>query len=323
MSETTERLIEAFSNKNSIETYIANLEQLKANGSITEDEYVSVSDEYYERLGLATSGIVQLKNELKKELEVTRGELAVRRRELAMLETRHKIGELSAEQYKESEKELAPRVAKLDRDAIELDTLINANSLAEIGALSGAERKAAPERTYSGPSGVPTRDKVPQKDKKILKKEPPREKVKEPRTPVDTAQAVKSFSKSWVRLLMAGCGVFLLASAFLPWISASEKLGAGYGSSSGMNVSVILGIAVLICGIIAVITAVLLSGTKNRIIQIILGCIAVAAIVFVIVTGRLPLLSELARSFMVLNAGFYLCVIASVIMLATGIFVKR
>ncbi len=148
-------------------------------------------------------------------------------------------------------------------------------------------------------------------------------KRRAPRQPLDTSLAVESFFRSGSRLVMAVCGVLLLVSVFLPWMTASAKLGAQYSSASGMDISAIMGVTVLICGLVAAATAVLFSKSINKIVQIIIGFIALGAVVFVIATSRLPLLSELGRALIVVSAGFYLCVIAGVILLATGILVRR
>ncbi len=148
-------------------------------------------------------------------------------------------------------------------------------------------------------------------------------KRRAPQQPLDTSLAVESFFRSGSRLVMAVCGVLLLVSVFLPWMTASAKLGAQYSSASGMDISAIMGVTVLICGLVAAATAVLFSKSINKIVQIIIGFIALGAVVFVIATSRLPLLSELGRALIVVSAGFYLCVIAGVILLATGILVRR
>jgi len=323
MAKEAKRLIEALINKDRIESYLANLEKLKAEGSITEEQYTATSDEYYERLGLATSEVLRIKNDLRKELEVVKQELATSKGELATYATRHKVGELSLKQYQVSEKKLGIKIEKLQQDAGELTALVKANTIAELGVTPEAAGATAAKTSQPAAAEISARSKVLAREKKTLQKEPNKAKARELPKPVGTSLAVEDFWKSWDRLLMASCGVFLLVSVFLPWITASEKLGAQYGSASGLDINIIMGIVILIGGLIAAVTAILFAQKVNRIVQIVVGCIALGAVALIIVTGRLPLLSELGRTLIVVSAGFYICIITSGILLATGIFVKK
>ena len=134
MAKDTKTLGEAFAVKDELEGFLANLEKLKADGSITEEQYTTTRKEYYRRLGAATSEIARIKNELKEQLEANQHDLETHRQELASLEVKHKVGELSPEQYQASERKLQAKIDRLERDGEELTRLIQAASIAAIGA---------------------------------------------------------------------------------------------------------------------------------------------------------------------------------------------
>jgi len=144
MAGNTKKLAEAFAASEEVEGFLANLEQLKAEGAINEEQYTVGRDDYYRRLGEAKSEIARIKNELKKELEAVQHEIEARRMEIAGLEVKHKVGELSLEQYQASKKKLDNRIRKLEQDGEELSMLIGATSTAAISAPSRKSVSAAP-----------------------------------------------------------------------------------------------------------------------------------------------------------------------------------
>jgi len=104
MTENVKKLADALTAKDKVESYLSNLEKLKVEGSVTEEQYASISKEYYERLGQATSQVVLIKNELKKEHESIQQKISAQKQQMAVIEAKHKVGELSAEQFKAAEK---------------------------------------------------------------------------------------------------------------------------------------------------------------------------------------------------------------------------
>jgi hypothetical protein len=144
MAGNTKKLAEAFAASEEVEGFLTNLEQLEAEGAITEEQYTVVRDDYYRRLGEATSEIARIKNQLKKKLQAVQHEIDARRKEMANLEVKYKVGELSLEQYQASEKKLGDRIRKLEQDGKELSMLIGATSTAAIGAPSTKSVSAAP-----------------------------------------------------------------------------------------------------------------------------------------------------------------------------------
>jgi len=145
MAEETKKLAEAFAAKSEVEGYLANLEKLKADGSITEGQYTATREEYYGRLGAATSEIARIKNEFEKQLETNQRDTETSRQELGNLEVKHKVGELPLEEYQDSERKLRAKIGELERYSEELKSVIEASSSADIGAPAKKRRAAAPQ----------------------------------------------------------------------------------------------------------------------------------------------------------------------------------
>jgi hypothetical protein len=154
MSKETKKLAEAFAVKDEIEGFLANLEQLKADGSVTEDQYIVTRQEYYRRLGQATSDIARIKNELEEQLEAKQRDIETHKHELGNLEVKYRVGELSLEKYQTSERKLQAEIKKLEGQSGLLTSLIQASSAADIGAPASKPKVPPPE------IGVPTKKPV-------------------------------------------------------------------------------------------------------------------------------------------------------------------
>jgi len=143
MANERKKLAGAFAIKDEVEGYLANLEKLIADGSITEVQYKVTREEYYGRLGAATSEIAQIKSEFEKQLATNQRDTETSRQELGNLEVKHKVGELPLEEYKDSERKLRAKIGKHERYSEELKSLIEASSSIDIGALTKKRRTAA------------------------------------------------------------------------------------------------------------------------------------------------------------------------------------
>jgi len=197
MTKETKRLSEAFAVKEEIEGFLTNLEQLKADGSITEEQYITARKEYYRKLGLATSDIARIKNELKEQLEANQRDVEARRHDLDNLEVRHKVGELSLENYQSSERKLRTEVQKLEQYSEVLTNLIKANSAADIGT---------PARK---PKVLPAEVVVPAKKPAATAQEPLTPPKAAP--PVKAAAPARSGKLSRRLLVIAGGAVAVIA----------------------------------------------------------------------------------------------------------------
>jgi len=163
MAEETKKLAEAFATKDEVEGFLANLEKLKADGSVTEEQYTTTRKEYHRRLGVATSEIARTKNQLKEQLEANQRDTETRREELGNLEVKHKVGELSLEGYQSSEQKLRAEIEKLEQYSERLTLLIQADSAADIGAPAKRPKVAAPEVPSPTRVAAPARAAAPAK----------------------------------------------------------------------------------------------------------------------------------------------------------------
>jgi hypothetical protein len=123
----------AYSMKERAERLLSNLDKLKAERTITDTEYETLKPEYAAMLDDALSWIDSKKNALKKELDVKEKELEREEKQLSLLRARKKVGEITAETYREKGKPLEERVKDLQSHISELEAIINCSSSSDIG----------------------------------------------------------------------------------------------------------------------------------------------------------------------------------------------
>jgi hypothetical protein len=299
MAKETKRLIELFAIKGEVESFLANLEKLKADGSITEEQYVATREEYYERLGTVASEIARIKNEFKRKLGSTQHDIETYRQELDNLDVRHKVGELPSGKYQSSERKLRATIEQLELTAGELKRLVDAKSSVDMGVTSA--KKAAPG-----------------KDIKLPKTKMPKAKTAAPPPLARVTPPEEGFLRPRTKIAALVGGALLLASVFLPWIAASEKLGKELGSESGMGISMIIGAAGIGCGLVAIGSAFFPSHKARGAVQIVMAVLALAAPLAIVLMGTLPLLSEYFRTLVVIREGPFLYIIAAILLIITG-----
>ena len=113
MGKEERELQMAFSRKEKNEKLLSNLEKLREEGSVIDEQYESMKSNYTEMINEATSAIEQIKNGLSRDLENEEKTLETYKQELKNLEVRFKVGELSADKYKKSEQKAR---SKIDRE---------------------------------------------------------------------------------------------------------------------------------------------------------------------------------------------------------------
>ena len=246
MAKETKRLIEVFAVKDEVESFLANLEKLKADGSITEEQYIATREEYYERLGAAASEIARIKNELKKQWEANKRDIETYRQELANLDVGHKVGELPLNKYQSSDRKLRATIEGLEANVTELNRLIAAKTSADI--IAPAKRPGA-----AAPKLPPTAKKAAQvKEIKLPKTKLPKTRMAALPSLARAAPSEEGLLRPRTKIAALIGGALLLISVFLPWIAASEKLGKELGSESGMSISSIIGAAGIIGGLVTI-----------------------------------------------------------------------
>jgi len=342
MDKDTKRLAQFFTTKEEVDGFLSNMEKLKAEGSVTEEQYTKFKQEYQQRLNTIASEIAQVKSNIKKELETVQRDIETYRWELGKVETKYKVGELSLDKYHSAERDLRARLDELETTAAELTRLIEANSSADIGvAVKRPAAAAAPPAITTEPLSCPkcgarlrptasfcnkcgtpvTYQEVPSSGRSATptKKGKP-SKTKTPRPPFFTTAmpSVQNLLTPRTKLVALSGGVLLLISVFLPWIAPSELMGKGLGSASGIGYSAIIGASGIVCGLVALTTTIFLSVPKARgIMQIVMGSVALVALLAIVLTGVLPL-NEYTLTLIVIREGLYLYGISALILIIAG-----
>ncbi len=122
----------AFLEKEKLELFLANLERLHNETSINDSSYNTLKGEYTANLKKSVAQIGQLKQEVDKKLQVRSRELGVYKQELANLEARFKVGQVSADFFLKTAKIPEKKVASLESVVAHLTSLLNATDSSEI-----------------------------------------------------------------------------------------------------------------------------------------------------------------------------------------------
>jgi hypothetical protein len=312
MATEVERLIQEFALKDEVENYINNLNKLKEDGSVSEEQFAEMKEEYDQRLSAVKTEITGIKNELKKQLEAKQREKETYEWEIGRLEVKYKVGELPMDKYLNNEKKLRAEAQLLEAECEELNKLIKADSAADIGIMA--------QKSQAAISKLPSRTKTSGSTSQI---KPDREKRRELSTSQNINISGGRFNLPPVNLLSLVTGLLLLISVFLPWIAASEILGSELGSDSGRQVSGIIGLVGILGGLVIIGTSFLPNIRLRSILHTIIGIVALVALGYLIFSGTLPILSEYARTLMVIREGFYLYLIFAAALIVISILERR
>ena len=127
MAVNGRKLRSAFVRKQETQDLLSNLEKLKGDGSVTEEQYEPLRSEYKERLAGIESEIVAIKNDLNTELVNCRKDLGVYKVEIDRLGTRHEVGEIPLDKYRSLDQKLRRRIERIESRISLLETLTSAN----------------------------------------------------------------------------------------------------------------------------------------------------------------------------------------------------
>jgi len=127
-----DKLKAAFSAKERAETFLSNLEKLKEEKSIGDAQYRVLKIEYTQMREDATSKVNAIKAYAKKELDDKVSRLNVLEQELAYLEARFKVGQMSASTYLYKEKGPRRKLVALEKQNAELRALLDSSGSAQI-----------------------------------------------------------------------------------------------------------------------------------------------------------------------------------------------
>jgi len=305
MSAESEQIYQALVSRDKVRGYLSNLERLRTEGSVTDEQYALAKDEYDGQESAATSEIESLKSQLRPRLDSTEQELADARFQLGSFETRLRVGEITQAKYDAEHRKLGKHIDELEADRENLASLIDAET--------------APERHLPPPPTIkPPRDRTAPEPK-------PRQRQRPLSTPHEGRSrfSAKDIAESKPRLVALVCSVLLLVSVRLVWVGPSDMMGSGTPPTPGVVTSVLAGLAGLFGGVAGVGAAFLSSGKVRGILHLCLGIVAVAGLGAGILLGELPLHNAYFRALVVLREGFFLYVAISIALFVVGILETR
>jgi len=127
MAGEAKKLQNALLVKEQIEGFLANLEKLKAEGSVAQEQYDLLKQDYDQRLKSAVSEVTTLKVHISQELEKNQKDSEAYKWELSKLEARYKVGELSLQNYTRVDHKLRRSIDEVESKIAELKRLRGQN----------------------------------------------------------------------------------------------------------------------------------------------------------------------------------------------------
>lgn len=123
----------AYSRKEKLEKLMANLENLKTENGITQEQYDSIKNNYKNLYAESVKAVDDIKVTLKSDLGKKQGELTNLNQELDNLNVRAKIGEMPAAEMQKSQERINSTIQTRQKEVATLEALINAESSSDVG----------------------------------------------------------------------------------------------------------------------------------------------------------------------------------------------
>ena len=300
------KLLEALSAKERAETLLSNLERLKTEGTLEDDEYAHLKLEYSNALAQATVQVDQIHEELDVQVVVKKRDIETYKQQLKNLETRLKVGELDAAQHLKAARKTQRTMTKLEEQVAQMETLRGASNSAELG---GTARLSGPDGAWSaGHSGL-SRTRVVQ----LFSSSAGDGSV------IDLVRSFEEAISPRSKLVAPIAGFFLFVSIFLRWQAFGDsyfRVSVSGSSSSGL-------VAMTVLAFLFSTLALGLAHPKVRGgIQLLMGILAIIVAVAVVFGG--PSFSTQGYSLGVtLREGFYLYMLAAVAVITGGLLSLR
>ena len=148
------------------EAILADLDKKRDVKAIEKDDYDKLSREYHSTLDHARKAMSFIKDKLARELTSKTAELTKYREELALLDTRSKVGEIIEETYQSKSKGLAEKIKGLVMKIAELQSMVDTQFADDVpiikdNAAIGKELGAAKESAPVAPVPEPTQEPQP------------------------------------------------------------------------------------------------------------------------------------------------------------------
>jgi len=123
----------AYSRKEKIARLMANLETLRSQEGVSEDDYPVIRDEYEAFLNDAEQNIEKLREQTEQRIELLEQDLGDLERDRQRMEVRLKVGEMSQEKFAREVGRIDRRIMNTQNDIAQCRKSLEANSSAELG----------------------------------------------------------------------------------------------------------------------------------------------------------------------------------------------
>ncbi len=286
MGQEVRKLQKAFLLKEEVEGFLANLEKLKTEGSIIQEQYESMKKDYDQRLTAVALEITTLKVQLSHQLEEAKKDLDASRLELDKPEARYKVGEVSLKKYQSLERKTRQKIEKMESGIAGLDKVIKAESSADVAGYAAILGQKVGK--ISIPEGATFTEFITS-----------REQIMTPRTKV---------------LGLVGGLLLIISVFFLKWMTIW-----GFGAS-GSDLSGWIAAAGMICGPICIGAAFLAQPKARGLVYIGAGTLAI--ILFLPVLSELITSEELGilgEAMVTIREGVYFYIISAIAVIIAGI----
>jgi uncharacterized membrane protein len=125
----------ALSKKERTVSLLANLKKMRADGSVTDDQYQSMDTGYRQTIDSLSQEIDSIKKGIYTDLQDKEVELDGYKQELSNLTVRQKIGEISANEFQKLENRLRSKIEKAEKEISALKGLASVQSSSDIEGL--------------------------------------------------------------------------------------------------------------------------------------------------------------------------------------------
>ena len=293
MAEALVSLRAALEERNRLLTFASRLEDLNAEGSLSETDYSTGRADYDSRIIAATVRIQALKSALTKELEASEHEADMCRLRSEGVEAHHLAGELSDEAYRTEERRWNAHKRRTDERCLVLEIALAAESVEDLGEVGKTAQvdEVSAQPALTRPAN-PTRP----------------EKRAAPFT-VEDSRAPMGWTR--LRISAVAAAIILLVSIRLAWITPTELLGKDLASEAGASVSFLAAMGGLLCGFAGIGVSFIRTPHTRGILQVAAGALAMVALAAAVFLGELPLHDTYFRQLVTLREGFFAYVVAA------------
>ena len=305
----------AFSVKEKYEKVLANLDDLKVEESVPDDLFDSMKAEYQQSLKQAIETIAQVKRKLAGDVQSEEINVQRQNQELHNLDTRFKVGEITADNLQKAEQRIRRKIQRSQAHLEELKRLQASQSSADVGGyIETKTGRGAGGASLAGSSSSSTVSLPRMGNIFDAIRGTSMTDFTEFRTDLS------EIKESPLDLIGSVGGLVLFISIFLPWVSVffmqySQSLMDLARSDGGAGLLILIAIEVIAAIVVIGSTFLAWENARGTTLMV------VGVITFVIAVILIPAhigSYGVAASAIKYCSGYYINIIASLIMLAGG-----